>query len=371
MKICTSCNKNIEDNVSRCPYDNGLLEEDPLINSILDGSYIIQNKIGKGGMGIVYRAQHVSTQEIRAIKVLLPEVSNLPGVKERFFREGKAAQRIHHPNVVKVYDIETSSNGLVYMAMEFIEGHVLSHELKKKGHFSALKALILLEPIIEVLAIAHSSGVVHRDLKPENIMISKASDGSLIVKLLDLGIAKLYSMGDASEAAMEQLTKTGQAIGTPYYMSPEQWGEAPKDAKEGKWQIDGRADLYSLGIMFYEMISGKRPFEGPGLLGLATQHMSFIPPALNELMPDVPQEYAQVIARAMAKDRNDRPSTAEEFGNELRASLGMARVTYAKPIDTQPHLHEEPKKEAIQEKEEDHSSVNRFIGGLLNLFRRP
>jgi eukaryotic-like serine/threonine-protein kinase len=362
MKICSVCNKNYKDSMKHCPYDGNILEFDPLINSTLDEKYLIESRLGKGGMGIVYRVQYIPTQEIRAIKVLLPEVSNLPGVKERFFREGKAAQRIHHPNVVKVYDIETTRNSLVYMAMEYIDGHMLSDEVKNKGRFSPMKAFILLEPIAEVLAIAHSSGVVHRDLKPENIMISKAPDGRLIVKLLDLGIAKLLSSSDSNTGSQQKLTKTGQALGTPFYMSPEQWGETPKDAKEGNWEIDGRADIYSLGIIFYELIAGDRPFQGPSLLKLATQHITYNPPPLHERLPEVPEAFSRVIERAMAKDRNSRPSTAEEFANELRVALGMAPVTYIKE-------QEAPKEDNLV-KQQDRSSIDRIVDGVRGLFRK-
>jgi eukaryotic-like serine/threonine-protein kinase len=366
MKVCANCNKNFEDHMKHCPFDGGLLEEDHLIDRVLDGQYLIEARVGKGGMGAVYRAQLVSTKERIAIKILLPEVATVPGVKERFIREAKAAQRIQHPNVVNVYEVATASNGLIYMAMEFIEGHMLSDEVKKKGRFSPMKAFILLEPVVDVLSVAHAMGVVHRDLKPENIMISKASDGRLIVKLLDLGIAKLTSGSTAGD--QQRLTKTGQTLGTPYYMSPEQWGETPRGFKEGKYEIDGRADVYSLGIIFYELVSGERPFQGPSLLKLASQHIMQIPPPLNERIPDVPEAFASVIARAMAKDRSDRQATAEQFANELRTALGMATVTYSG--SSVPVSAESSTAADSNESKSDRSSIDRIVDGVRNLFRR-
>jgi serine/threonine-protein kinase len=257
------------------------------------------------------------------------------------------------------------------MAMEYIEGHMLSDEAKKRGKFSAVKAFILLEPIADVLSVAHAMGVVHRDLKPENIMISKAEDGSLIVKLLDLGIAKLYSSTNSLPGVQERLTKPGQTLGTPFYMSPEQWGEAPKDAKEGKWDIDGRADIYSLGIIFYELIAGDRPFRGPSLMNLAMQHISSTPTPLHECAPDVPEAFARVIERAMAKDRKDRQATAEEFANELRAALGMATVSYSGSAIASASASQTPKEESTTDSEKhDRSSIDRLVNGVRNLFRR-
>jgi eukaryotic-like serine/threonine-protein kinase len=370
MKICAVCNKLLNESMNHCPYDGGILEYDPLINKTIDGQYLIEARVGRGGMGAVYRAKHIPTDETRAIKVLLPEVCSVPGIRERFFREGKAAQRIQHPNVVAVYDITTESNGFTYMAMEFIKGHLLSDEAKRKSKFSAVKAFILLEPIADVLSVAHAMGVIHRDLKPENIMISKAEDGQLIVKLLDLGIAKLNSSTNSLPGAQERLTKPGQTLGTPFYMSPEQWGEAPRDAKEGKYEIDGRADIYSLGIIFYELIAGNRPYQGPSLMNLATQHIMSTPTPLHELAPDVPEAFASVIARAMAKDRNDRQSTADEFANELRTALGMATTTYSGAAVQAAKASESKEESTTDDTKHDRSSIDRLVDGVRNLFRR-
>ncbi|HEY5838810.1 MAG TPA: protein kinase, partial [Pyrinomonadaceae bacterium] len=240
----------------------------------------------------------------------------------RFQREGQAARRFRHPNAVTVYDLRTSSDGMIYLVMEYVEGTTLDAELKKRGRFSPAEALATLKPVISVLNAAHAMGVVHRDLKPENIMIGRAgTGGEPMVKLLDLGIAKLREVAGAEKTGSTNLTVAGQMLGTPYYMSPEQWGELPED---GSSEIDGRADIYSLGVVFYEIIAGKRPFSGVTILELRKQHVTLTPQPLHEVASNVPVNFSKALMRAMAKDRGDRQTTAGEFETELEASLSGA-----------------------------------------------
>jgi serine/threonine protein kinase len=204
------------------------------------------------------------------------------------------------------------------MVMEYVEGHTLDHELKQRGRFTPAEALEILTPIMSVLETAHSMGVVHRDLKPENIMIGKATEnGAPVVKLLDLGIAKMREIA-GDNGGNTALTMAGQVLGTPYYMSPEQWGEIPRD---GNSEIDGRADIYSLGLVFYELISGRRPFAGNTLHELRREHVQTAPKPLYQAASGVPRGFSGAIERATAKDRSDRQSTASELANELRAGL--------------------------------------------------
>jgi serine/threonine-protein kinase len=177
---------------------------------------------------------------------------------------------------------------------------------------------------MSVLNEAHAMGVVHRDLKPENIMFGRAGTGGAPqVKLLDLGIAKLREVAGAGDGGNTALTMAGQMLGTPYYMSPEQWGELPLD---GNPEIDGRADIYSLGLVFYEMIAGIRPYSALTLLELRKEHVSMVAPELNEIMPEVPEVFSNVIARAMAKDRGERPATAGKLATELKEALAESGV---------------------------------------------
>src|SRR6266480_2517244 len=303
MKYCAICQTKYEDGVSFCPVDGEVLEDDPssIVDTVLDGQYHIESLLGKGGMGAVFRARHILLGDRVAIKVLPPEVRNNAEWLRRFRREGQAARRFRHPNAVTVYDLRTTSDGMTYMVMEYVEGRTLDAELKAHGHFTAGEAFTILEPIMGVLNAAHAMGVVHRDLKPENIMIGKATTGGETqVKLLDLGIAKLREVAGVESGKNTALTMAGQMLGTPYYMSPEQWGELPRD---GNSEIDGRADIYSLGLVFYEMIAGRRPYSAMTLLELRKEHVSVMPRRLEEVVQGVPHAFSDIIARAMAKDR--------------------------------------------------------------------
>ena len=323
MKYCTVCKAKYEDSVSFCPVDGEVLEDDPssIVNTVLDGQYQIESMLGKGGMGAVYRARHILLGDRVAIKVLPAEVRTNAEWLRRFRREGQAARRFRHPNAVTVYDLRTAGDGTIYMVMEYVEGHTLDAELKKRGRLTAAEAVDILEPIMSVLNTAHAMGVVHRDLKPENIMIGKGSNSERVVKLLDLGIAKMREIAGAETGGTTALTMAGQVLGTPYYMSPEQWGEIPSD---GSSEIDGRADIYSLGLVFYEMVAGRRPCSGATLSELRREHVSVTPRPLHEVVPEVGIAFSNAIARATAKDRADRQASAGELAQELRAAVGSA-----------------------------------------------
>ncbi len=320
MKYCTACKAKYEDSVSFCSIDGEVLEADPasIVDTVLDGQYQMEALLGKGGMGAVYRARHILLGDRVAIKVLPPEVRTNAEWLRRFRREGQAARRFRHPNAVTVYDLRTAADGTIYMVMEYVEGHTLDHELKKRGRFTAAEAFEILTPVMSVLDTAHSMGVVHRDLKPENIMIGNATENHApVVKLLDLGIAKMREIA-GDNGGNTALTMAGQVLGTPYYMSPEQWGEIPRD---GNPEIDGRADIYSLGLVFYELISGRRPFASNTLHELRRDHVATTPKPLYQVAPDVPRGFSAAIERATAKDRGDRQATAHQLADELRAGL--------------------------------------------------
>ncbi len=327
MKYCPVCNTKYEDSISFCALDGEVLEDDPttIVNTTLDGQYHIESMLGKGGMGAVYRARHILLGDRVAIKVLPPQMRNNAEWLRRFRREGQAARRFRHPNAVTVYDLRTTSEGLIYMVMEYVEGFTLDADLKTRGRFTPEEAVSVLEPVMSVLNAAHAQGVVHRDLKPENIMIGKPSTGGEpAVKLLDLGIAKISELAGADSGGSTALTVAGQILGTPYYMSPEQWGDASRD---GSPEIDGRADIYSLGTVFYELVAGRRPFCGLTLQELRREHVTVTPKPLHEVAPDVTEDFSRAVARAMSKDRADRQATAGELANDLRTALGMSPVS--------------------------------------------
>lgn len=320
MKYCTVCKEKYEDGISFCPTDGEVLEDDPssLVGTVLDGQYKIESLLGKGGMGAVYLGRHILLGDRVAIKILPREVQNNAEWLRRFRREGQAARRFRHANAVTVYDLRTASDGTIYMVMEFVEGRTLDAELKQRGRFTPAEALEVLEPIMSVLNTAHAMGVVHRDLKPENIMIGKGNGSESTVKLLDLGIAKMREIAGVESSGTTELTMAGQVLGTPYYMSPEQWGELSRD---GNMEIDGRADIYSLGLVAYQMISGRRVYAANTLHELRREHLYGKPPALSDVVPGVSPAFSDAIGRAISKDRVDRQENAGQLAEELRAAI--------------------------------------------------
>jgi hypothetical protein len=239
----------------------------------------------------------------------------------RFQREGKAARRFKHPNAIAVYDLRISQDGTTYMVLEYIDGQNLRDELSARGTFEAEELLPILEQIASVLDAGHKSGVVHRDLKPDNVMLTTAQGGAPLVKVLDLGIAKLRETGADGPIEVSALTIAGQIIGTPHYMSPEQWGEIPSD---GGREIDGRADVYSLAVMTYELLTGKWPVSGTDIMELRRGHVTGLVTPLKHHAPHYSDEFAAVIARGMAKDRVERCATAGEFVKQLKHAAGLS-----------------------------------------------
>jgi serine/threonine-protein kinase len=318
MKTCQKCGAQYTDAHSFCSRDGEVLKDDhaQMIGRILDGQYEIEEFIAEGGMGAVYRARHTLLGDKVAIKILPPEMRRNAEWLKRFQREGQAARRFHHPNSVIVHDLRTSSEGENYLVMEYVEGRTLDAEVAARGgRLSLAEALRIIEPVASVLDAAHAMGVVHRDLKPSNIMIT----GQGNIKLLDLGVAKVSDMG----AGATSLTMTGQLLGTPYYMSPEQWGELPRDGSE---EIDGRTDVYSLGIVVYQITTGEFPFNGDSVVTLRRAHCNERPRPLETIDASIPHAWSRVVMRAMSKDRNDRQASAGELARELRAALGDARL---------------------------------------------
>jgi serine/threonine protein kinase len=317
MKICQQCGTRYTDAVSFCPRDSEPLHTDheSRVGQTLDGQYEIEAFLAEGGMGAVFRARHTLLGDRVAIKILPPEMRHNAEWLRRFQREGQAARRFRHPNSVIVHDLRTSQEGEVYLVMEYVEGQTLDEFARSRGgKLTPAESLPFIEQAASVLDAAHATGVVHRDLKPSNIMI--AADGRT-VKLLDLGIARINNPAGDETA----LTRSGQFLGTPYYMAPEQWGEMPRDLGE---EIDGRADIYSLGVVVYELTAGALPFQQSSLIALRRAHCRERPRPLAEVVEDVPPAWSRAVERAMSKDRGDRQLTAGEFAAELRSAIGAS-----------------------------------------------
>jgi serine/threonine protein kinase len=273
----------------------------------LEDKYLLVESLGSGNFGVVYKATHLDLKQDVAVKILHTNGGTSPEALARFRREGVSTCRVKHPNAVSVLDFGMTSSGTAYLVMELLDGCSLDVLLGEDQRLDVERCAEILRPICDVLADIHNAGLVHRDIKPANVFVHRGRSGEL-VKVLDFGIAKL--VGDASSE--EGLTVEGGIIGTPSYMAPERFEEKP---------YDGRADIYSVGVMLYRMLGGRLPFLGKELMAVAMQHLREIPPPLSELNPAVSSEVASVVAEAMSKDFTERPGAAEllkRFGRSMR-----------------------------------------------------
>jgi serine/threonine-protein kinase len=287
--------------------------EASLIGRDLDNRYRLLEVIGEGGMGRVFRAEQLGTGRTVALKLLHPQFSGVPEIVQRFEREAEVTTRLSHPHIVKMVEFG-KVDGRLYLATEFLPGRSLADLLdtnggKNGGRLTVRRAIAVMRPVLSALEYAHRRGVVHRDLKPENIMVVPARGlfSRESVKLLDFGIAKLG--GDDAEAPGPKLTQLGLVLGTPGYMSPEQ---------AAGQRADVRSDLYSCGVILYEMLAGRRPFEGDNLQVLA-MHLNATPRPLREIVgrTSIPSEVEAVVSRALAK----RPEERFQSARELRRTL--------------------------------------------------
>ncbi len=281
-------------------------EVDPLIGQILASRYRITRLLGTGGMGAVYRAEHIHMRKAVALKVLHREMTAMPEIVARFEREAVAAARIEHPNVATATDFGRLDDGAFYLVLEFVEGQSLSKALELAGTFSPLRAVHVTRQIADALAAAHGAGVVHRDLKPDNVMLVEREGDRDFAKVLDFGIAKVHSGDDANDAG-PALTQAGSVFGTPSYMSPEQ---AKGDA------VDARSDLYTLGMILYELLSGDTAFAAPELIAILTKTLTEEPPPLPE---SVPVPLRDLVMKLLRKEPAERVQSAEELARELFA----------------------------------------------------
>ena len=272
---------------------------DTLINTLFDGRYRIVRKLGSGGMANVYLAEDEDLGRRVAIKILNERYANDDLFIERFRREAKSAAALSHPNIVSVYD-RGEAEGTYYIAMEVIEGRSLKELIMTRGPLPIAQALAYTHEILEALRFAHRHGIIHRDIKPHNILIGER------LKVTDFGIAR---------AGASQMTEAGSIMGTAQYLSPEQARGAP---------VTASSDLYSVGIVLYEMLTGKVPFSGDSAIEIAMKHLNDAPKPPSKIRPEIPEELDQVVLRALAKNPEDRYQTAEEFSEDLhRVEAGL------------------------------------------------
>jgi len=316
-KFCPACSRVYGEDATSCEVDGErlvLLSEEPsLVGHVLDGKYTLISKLGEGGMGSVYLAEQATMGREVAIKVLRREFSQNRMAIKRFLREARAASKLAHPNTITVYDFGQSNDGLLYLVMEKLTGRPLADILDSDGALPVTRAIHILSQICDSLAEAHKNGITHRDLKPENIFIEEKVGNEDFVKVLDFGIAKMQ--GDETTT---QATAAGMICGTPAYMSPEQ--------AMGK-EIDGRSDIYALGVLLYEMLTNEKPFEGDTPMEVMLKH-------INEPSPDiyqrtqiqVPQGVQDTIDKLLAKKPEGRPNDCQIAKKMLIVGMGTPLV---------------------------------------------
>lgn len=277
------------------------------MTTLIEGKYEVIGKIKEGGMGAIYRVRHLLLDEIRVIKLMRTNLEEDPDARRRFYQEARLATSLKHPNIAAFHDFSEDQNHNFYMVMEYIEGVNLAEFTARNGPPPLVTALEIAIQTLKALGYLHRRGVVHRDISPENLMLTQDPDGRLLVKLIDLGIAK--------QTESEGMTKTGLFLGKLKYGSPEQLGVLSKGEK-----IDGRSDLYSLGCVLYQMVTGTAPYEAQNPSEYVMAHLMKGPRPFEETDPrgKVPETIRAIILKSLAKDRRDRYATADDLGLALR-----------------------------------------------------
>src|SRR5512132_2588290 len=321
MLQCPTCGRRYSPDFEFCPEDRSPLQADatnagpsaptdPLLGHTLDAKYRLESQLGIGGMGTVYRARHLLIDRPVAVKVLNPRFVEDEAARTRFQREARAAGRLQHTNAVTVTDFGQTQDGYVYIVMELLEGRTLREILAKEAPLDAARSVSIMLQVAAAVAAAHEAGIIHRDLKPANIFIVQRTEVPAIVKVLDFGIAKLAAES-LDEDDIKSLTQIGAMIGTPRYMSPEQCDGA---------ELTPAADVYSLGVILYEMLTGAVPFSGSTPLAIAMKHTSELPRNPREFVSSIPPELERIVLHALEKRPQDRPANAAEFRKELLAT---------------------------------------------------
>jgi serine/threonine-protein kinase len=303
------------------------VQRDPLVGTEIAGRFLVEELIGQGGMGKVYKARHLALEKTVCLKTLKPALLEDPTLVGRFEREAKAASRLNHPNVIAVLDFgRIGDEGTLYIAMEFVQGRDLRLVLRDEWPLGEDRLVHIMSQVLGALGEAHTHNVVHRDLKPENIMIEQRRDSPDFVKVLDFGIAKIM------DSDMPGLTRSDVVCGTPQYMAPEQaTGSA----------LDARCDLYAVGVILYQLTTGHLPFDGQNSMEVLTKHVNEMPVPPRQKQPDAPISAAmeKLILHALEKEPSARPQTAEEF---RRLLLAIPQKAQSEPTAEHAGAHPAP-----------------------------
>jgi eukaryotic-like serine/threonine-protein kinase len=345
MKECPTCHCCFPDEVNHCPDDGVETTLSIQGEPILDGRYQLEKRLGQGGMGVVFKARHIFLKTQHAIKVILPDlVGNDPNLVTRFRQEALAAAAIRHQNIIAVTDFGVVRGTMPFLVMEFVRGRSLQDIMADEGAMPPMRAFELMQPICAGIAAAHRQKIVHRDLKPLNVMVQEGVPIFEGVKILDFGLAKIKS-GELLGSFIAAQT-TG-LMGSPFYMAPEQWSDDPPDA---------RADIYSLGIMLFQMLCGEVPFKGSSIPAIMKKHLTTEVPSLASRGIEVPPPIEAAIHHALEKDPTYRTASADEFIAELRVAMATASATLKRTGDASAEI--DPSKTIVTAPTEDHSTVS-------------
>jgi serine/threonine-protein kinase len=314
MTSCPKCHRDVLPDATVCASCGASVAaaelRDPFIGQTLKGTYFVEMRIGGGGMGDVYRARHVTLDAPIALKILKRSLLSDPSIVQRFHREARAASRLRHANIISVTDFGQNDDGTLYMAMEYVAGKSLARVIAEEFPLSEPRIVAIGQQILSALAEAHAGQILHRDLKPENVMLESRRSAPDVVKVLDFGIAKIQISGERGVT----LTQEGLVCGTPGYMSPEQWsGET----------LDARSDLYSVGVILYEMLTGRLPFEARTPMELLRKHLTekVVPPSGRRDGGAVSPDLEGLVMRALSPSREERAGSAESMRSELLACV--------------------------------------------------
>lgn len=313
MKECPKCRVCFADDVAYCPDDGAATSPSIVGEPILDGRYNLERRLGQGGMGIVYKGRHIFLKTQHAIKIILPDlVGNDPNLVTRFRQEALAAAAIRHQNIIAVTDFGVVRSTMPFLVMEFVQGKSLQEVMAAEGAMGPVRAFEIMQPICAGIAAAHRQNIVHRDIKPLNIMLQDGLTIAQGTKILDFGLAKIKSGELLGSFVAAQTTGL---MGSPFYMAPEQWSDDPPDA---------RADVYSLGVMLYQMLAGEVPFKANAIPAIMKKHLIEEPPPFSSRGIEVPPQIEAVVRHALEKEPEHRTPSADDFLEEFRQAMEAA-----------------------------------------------